>query len=63
MLAPSCHWYKETVLEQHSPRFSHWKMLFHPPGMEEVDGGALWFLQWVLCPRHPLVPEKDVIWD
>lgn len=50
MLAPSCHWYKETVLEQHSPRFSHWKMLFHPPGMKEVDGDALWFLQWVLCP-------------
>lgn len=50
-------------LELHSLRFSHWKMLFHPPGMEQVDGDALWFLQWRLYPRRPLVPEKDANWD
>lgn len=50
-------------LELHSPRFSRWKMSFHPPGMQQVNGCALWFLHWVLYPHHPLVPEKDAIWD
>lgn len=52
------------ILELHSPWFPRWKMLFHPPGMEVVDGCPLWFLQWVPGPRHPLVPaERDAIWD